>query len=648
MNHPPGEYPEVIRDPEQFDQRRPYVSIDFEFDPENPTPPTIAGFSSGAAPVSSVYNARSKALLERLERERVTWLGHFSLTTERQIIESELGVKIPLDRMEDTRVLYFLANSHLTKNAAKGGEDEDERGQGFMDLWSMASLYTDLPQWKQCRGLHCSGPCWLHDKLGYNGVDAYAVDRAYGPLLDDLARKRVPRTLINHVKEMVEIGHAMETQGIAINRDEVYRLEREMAERKAKLFPSEVRHKIGKKGQELKTTEVVWDAPFNPRSPQAVLEYFGEHGVYLESTEKDEIARAIDHLPAKADPEVRRLLENLYDYKQEGKGLGPWFDDRYFHRDGLIHSRFNPTGSSLGRLSSADPNFQNIPRVGFGKNVRRVVIPRTPGLILVKADKSQLELRMVLWYAGVYDKLPYSEDAFAWLVQAGNGVFEQAEEIAQKGWTPRDHAKSVSHGADYLEGVKLYTSRDLDSPRIRRMIEDGAIVLYRDWEYHGGLIGFTGINLATRLFGNASMENRRKANQIQEAYFSRFPEIRRWHKSLSRDAESGAVRSASGRYLELYGSPEDKLKIAAAFYGQGGGADDVQEGMIRYWRAGYTPLIQVHDELVFEFPENTPDAELLDFFSLFTAESKFMPGFRGPVKVSKGPNWLDMTTIGKI
>jgi hypothetical protein len=647
MSLGPGEYPEVVRDPALFERRRPYVSIDFEFDPESPVPPTIMGLSSGAAPMSSVYNAKSKALLAQLEQEKVTWLGHFSLSTERQIIEQELGVKIPLDRIDDTRVWYFLANSHLTKNAAKD-EDEDDRGQGFMDLWSMSSLYTDLPQWKQCRGLRCSGPCWLHDKLGYNGVDAYAVDRAAGPLLDDLARKRIPDALVQHVKEVVALGHAMEEQGIRVDRAEVYRLEKEMTERKAKLFPNEVRPRIGKKGQELKTTEIVWDAPFNPRSPQAVMAYFSERGIHLESTEKDEIARAIDGLPKRHDPEVARWLEALYDYKCEGKGLGPWFADKYFSRDNLMHPRFNGTGSSLGRMSSADPNFQNIPRVGFGKNVRRVVIPRDPGMILAKADKSQLELRMVLWYAGIFDRLPYDEDAFTWVVQAGDGIFEKIEEVARKGWTPRDHAKSVSHGADYLEGVKLFTGRDLDSPRTKRMVEEGAIVLHRDWEYHGGVIGFTGINLATRLFGEATWENRRKANQIQEMYFSRFSEIRRWHKSLTRSAEDGYVRSASGRYLELFGSPEDKLKIAAAFYGQGGGADDVQEGMVRYQRAGYVPLIQVHDELVFEFPESTPDKELLDFFSIFTEESKFMPGFRGPVKVGKGPNWLDMTTIGKI
>jgi DNA polymerase I-like protein with 3'-5' exonuclease and polymerase domains len=80
----------------------------------------------------------------------------------------------------------------------------------------------------------------------------------------------------------------------------------------------------------------------------------------------------------------------LYDYKAAGKGLKAWFDDRYFHDDGLMHPRFIPTGTSMGRLSSADPNFQNIPRIGFGKRVRKAIVPRDPSLKLTKADKSQL------------------------------------------------------------------------------------------------------------------------------------------------------------------------------------------------------------------------------------------------------------------
>jgi hypothetical protein len=88
---------------------------------------------------------------------------------------------------------------------------------------------------------------------------------------------------------------------------------------------------------------------------------------------------------------------------------------------------------------------------------------------------------------------------------------------------------------------------------IKRLIELGALVVHRDWPAFGWLIGFTGVNLAERLFGSASWENRAKALAIQEAYFHRFQAIRKWHKKITAEAERGYVRSVSGRYLTPYG-----------------------------------------------------------------------------------------------
>ena len=651
-------YPDVVRNTvAAFDQRLPWVSIDFEFPWGEPFKPSIVGLSSGAAPFSGFYDDKCRDELARLEKKGVTWVGHNSLTVEKAIIESELGVKIPVERCDDTMLQHYLCNAELCKGTTKGGEDDedegiskDKRGMGFMDLWSMASLYTRLPQWKQCRGTHCTGPCRIHDVLGYNGLDALAADVAEGALRADMAAKQIPDGLYQHLKKLTILCHAMEVQGIHVDRVLVAKLEKDFEERKGKLFPYEMKFRIGKKGQTLTTQEIVWDAPFNPRSPQQIIDWFKSKNVSLGAADKEEIQSCITHLSDKTEPEVRQWLETLYDYKSEGKGLGPWFAERYFGADGLMHPRFITTGSSMGRLSSANPNFQNIPRVGFGKNVRGVVVPRDESLILVKADKSQLELRVCLWYSGVLDKLPKDVDAFKWMVEHGQGLFEQAAMIVGHGKSPRDLTKSVSHGGDYLEGVKVFYAKDLDMPRTKSAIAQGALVIHRNWEYAGGVVGFTGVNLAERLFGSANFENRRKALEIQESYFGRFWEIREnFHKKIvTASAERGWCRSSSGRYLVLIGSPEDKMKMAAAFYGQGGGADDVQEAMVRYGEMGHTPLIQVHDELVFEFPRGVSNDKLFDFFSIFSMPSKFMPGFACPVKVSRGDNWLTMEEIGKI
>jgi hypothetical protein len=67
-----------------------------------------------------------------------------------------------------------------------------------------------------------------------------------------------------------------------------------MQRTKDTLFPCRTVRKIGKKGQELKTFEEQWDAPFNPRSPKQVIDWFKGRDIFLESTEKDDIVKAMD------------------------------------------------------------------------------------------------------------------------------------------------------------------------------------------------------------------------------------------------------------------------------------------------------------------------------------------------------------------
>ncbi len=637
-------YPDVIRGRIwDFTRARSWVSTDFEYD--RATRPTIVGFSSGNQPVSAYWDEHARRQLDRLEKAQVTWVGHNLLTADKPIIERELGVQIPLSRAEDTMLLHYLNNAELCKGAGKDEDDSDPRGMGYMDLWSMSSLYTEFPQWKECRGDHCEGPCRLHDPLGYNGTDAAAADVAYPRLRAEMETKGIPDKLYQNLKKLTLLCDAMTRQGIKVDRELVAKLEAEFEERKDKIFPSRLERPLGKKGQLLKNPVRVWDAPFNPRSPKQVIDYFRGHGVYLDSTEKEDILAAINKLDDDVPAETREFLGRLHDYKDEGKGLKAWTDERYFDAEGLMHPRFIVPGSSMGRLASAKPNFQNVPRVGWGKKVRSVVIPRSPDLILVKADYSQLELRICLWYAGVEEELP--GDAFTWLVQTGEGLFEKAAEIVGYGKSARDISKSVSHGGDYGEGLVVLTGRDLERPRTKKLIEAGALIVHPDWEYHGGVVGFNGINLATRLFGSATWENRKKALQIQEAYFKRFSAIREWQKRVSKMAEEDYVQTASGRYLTLLGSPEDKLKIALAAHGQGGGADYVQEGMIKYYEMGRVPLIQVHDELVFELPRGTPEKQILEYFSIMSIPSDYMPGFRCPTKVLVGENWLDMREVGR-
>src|SRR5581483_3904298 len=203
----------------------------------------------------------------------------------------------------------------------------------------------------------------------------------------------------------------------------------------------------------------------------------------------------------------------------------------------------------------------------------------------------------------------------------------------------------VSHSSNYGVGLQVLTGSRINSAQVKKEVEMGARIVFRDWEYHGGVVSFTGAHIAEILFGDKTLQSRRKALEIQTAYFRRFPSIRRWQKSVSQMAEKGWVQSASGRRLDLFGGPEEKLKQALAFFGQGCSADYIQESMLLYWAQGYVPLIQVHDELVFEIPRGMSDAQAYEFMQQMSSPSKFFPGFFCPVKISRGDNWLDMQEV---
>jgi hypothetical protein len=156
----------------------------------------------------------------------VTWAAH-SFAADIPIIEKETGAKIPLDRIEDTMIRHYLCNAELCKGVVKTSDEDEEgnegksRGQGYMDLWSMSSLYTDLPQWKECRGERCDGPCRHHDPLGYNGTDAYSVDIALPNLIADCREKQIPESLYHHLVAMTRLCDDMRRQGVKVDREYV-------------------------------------------------------------------------------------------------------------------------------------------------------------------------------------------------------------------------------------------------------------------------------------------------------------------------------------------------------------------------------------------------------------------------------------------
>ena len=645
------------------------IGIDFEFRPNYE--PTIVGISDEERCVGMRWNKElGRALLDTMAMG-VQFIAYSTAGADKPVLDKAMGVVTPEESWGDGMITHYLANSDFCKMPAKSEDAGDSGVMGFMNLWTAVSLVSDIQQYKICRGKVCEGPCPTHDVLGYCAVDAWAGLISHVRNWEQSVGKHISPEFFRDTLELCECTHAMEQKGVMIDKRYVDKMDKDMGAKKEVLFP----RKKGIDGQELKEYE--W---FNPNAPMQGIEYFKKRGIRLEKGDKATLKKAVIKLAGRsgypgnpksplaglenAGGDITSPLLELYHwylYKSEGKGISSWFKDRHIPVVdsetglGLAHPRWIIPATCTGRISSANPNYHNIPARGWGSYVRKAVVPRDPKLLLLKADYSQLELRMCLYLAGV-DPREIKGDAFMWLVGKASEDFAQGARVIGGGMNERDVAKSVSHAGDYLEGFTVLSHTDLRKMRIQQMIKAGALKVYEDWEFRGGVVAFTGANLAERMFGDKSWENRAKALHLQEEiYFKNFPMLRtEFHRKLTKEIDhSRMIVSKTGRFMHLYGTAEEDAKRAAAFLGQGTSAIFVQDVMLDYYRAFKRgdefslPTLQVHDELDFELPLEWGKEKLIEFVQPMVQESKRLPGFICPIKAKIGQNWNEdeMETI---
>lgn len=677
-------YPKVHRNMEGFAkvlrEADKYLGLDLEFsEPTKNHPygrPTILGIANEREAASVRFSNEGAKLVAD---SGLILVGHSVLGADRPVMFGATGTDIPLARWEDSMVAHYIANLDLTKSPDKKEEDSGDSGSvGLMGLGTAIQLYTDLPAYKFCRGLGCKGPCPLHSAFDYNGVDAWAGLAVFLGALKDMEARGIPYQVYRDRFLLGAITQEMQDNGVATNRPYITELNDKLKAEKLKLYPTDAGNKKEESGQLVdddRPAQTVVD--YSPTSPKQVTAWFGEVcGITLQKTDKKTIEKEYERQCKRWNVDPKEL-DTLYDseatedyllclpdyplavaelhrlkcFKGEGKGTDAWFSDKYYGRDDFIHPRFPVTAASTGRLASSKPNFQNIPARGWGADVRKAIVPHKEGYCLAGADFSQLELRTCLYASG---EDPYScgADAFSWLVEQAP-EFARAGEITKQ--KPRNVAKMVSHGSNYLMGLAIVTDQDLEKPKIQKDIKSGALVVYKkdlggpfDWQYGGGWVSFTGAHLAGELFKDKTARSRKLALDIQEGiYFKRFASIRRWQKTVLDQIEAtGAVRSRTGMQLRLYGTPDKNAKQGVAFLGQGDGAWFVTHGMQRYkTQYNWVPLLNVHDELVGEFPNEMSDKAIYDHFQIMTEEVPGLPGFRCPVKVKRGPNWGEMVEI---
>jgi DNA polymerase-1 len=298
----------------------------------------------------------------------------------------------------------------------------------------------------------------------------------------------------------------------------------------------------------------------------------------------------------------------ILDYREMDKLRGTYLEAlprAQNPKTGRIHTRFDQAVAATGRLSSNDPNLQNIPvRSELGKSIRKAFIA-APGARLVSADYSQIELRVLAHLSND----PRLMEAFTADIDVhthtASVIFEVKPEDVTK--EMRGRAKTINFGVIYGMG----------EPRLARSL------------------GIT----------------RKEAGQFIAQYFRRYEGVNRFMNDTVENAKRGeAVRTLTGRrrFLPNLHSANRGLRFEAERIArntpiQGTAADIIKLAMVAIGRDRPSPnakmILTVHDELVFEVPEN----EIADAKRKIVLGMENAMKLRVPLKVdiSDGATWAD-------
>ncbi len=409
----------------------------------------------------------------------------------------------------------------------------------------------------------------LEKATDYAAEDADITLRLYKLLKPRLAKEKVTTVYETLERPLAPVLSAIEREGIKVDVGTLNRLSNEFAEGIDRL-DKEIQNLAGK--------------PFNVNSPKQLGEILFDD-MALPGGKKSSKTGAwqtnVDVLE-KLAAEGHTIPQKVMEYRQFAKLKSTYTDALVAQVNpatGRVHTSFHMASTTTGRLSSNDPNLQNIPiRTAEGRKIRRAFVPED-GNILIAADYSQIELRILAHIAEI---------------DALKAAFAEGTDI---------HAMTASE----VFGVPI---EGMD-PMVRRQAK--AINF-------GIIYGISAFGLARQLD-----IGRKEAQGYIDAYFERFPGIRAYmDKTIEFGREHGYVETLFGRKCHIRALTEknpmhrgfgERAAINAPI--QGTAADVIRRAMIRMPGAltdagldSVRVLLQVHDELVFECPLGTEEAAI--------------------------------------
>jgi DNA polymerase-1 len=406
------------------------------------------------------------------------------------------------------------------------------------------------------------------------------------------------RALFDDVEmPLVPILAAMERVGIRVDCDELAHLSGELQRRITEL--------------EAVVAETA-GYTFNPGSTQQLATFLYDN-LGLAAGRRTKTGRSTDADSLESLRGEHAVVDVILEWRQLTKLKSTYVDalPLLCASDGRVHTSFNQAVASTGRLSSADPNLQNVPvRTAWGQRIRHAFVA-DPGQQLVSADYSQIELRVLAHVSGEADLI---------------AAFERGEDI---------HRRTAAEVYDVDPAAVT-----ADQRRIAKVVNFGVVYGLSDF----GLARDTGMDQEV-------------ARAFIEKYFESFPAVTRYLERTRMHArEWGWVETFMGRrrHLPDIRAANRQLRGAAERMAvnmpiQGAAADIMKLAMIRCDEAlrdaGVRSrlLLQVHDELVLECPPGEVDDAVRLVRDAMEGAAELVVPLVVDVKI--GQNWQEMTPL---
>ena len=540
----------------------------------------LVGFSFATAPGKAWYVTADQIDVFRplFADPSKTFVGH-NVKFDRSVLH-RYGIgfaSVPHDTM--------LAHYCLDAAARHGMDTLSEQYLSYRPI-PITALIGEKERGKEQLSMAALKPEEIRD---YAAEDADVTLR-----LEDVLRPQAPKALETE-EQLVKILIEMEREGVKINvealKDYGRTLDREILSLTQEIL-------------------VYADPGFNPDSPKQLGELlFGKLG--LEGGKKTASGQySTDEKTLSKLVDVHPIIAKILEYRQLTKLKSTYVDKlpTLIDENGRVHTTYAQAFTETGRLSSSDPNLQNIPiRTERGKMIRQAFVARDEKHVLISADYSQIELRLMAAFA--QDKA---------MLEA----FRNGEDIH------RDTASRV------YDVMPMFVTPEQRAKC--KMVNFGIIY------------GISAFGLSQRL-----KVPRKEASNLIDTYFKLYPSVKTYmDKAIAEAREKGYAETILGRRRTLrdINSRNATARQAAERDAintpiQGSAADLIKVAMVKVDRAFKAEnlrtkmVLQIHDELVFD----TPLEEVEKVKAIVTREMTTALDFGVPLDVGLGvgQNWLE-------